>query len=203
MATGLRIGEACGLTWNAVDLETGAIEVRTAMIRVRQQGLVVKSTKTDAGTRTLLPRWCVTMLRELAAQLEFPEGSRRIRPVSPAPLGGWPDPSGFGRRHRRPSEPRGARAGLVQGHRVALLRDPWRVHAEHPRGGPSHASTSPTGSGPPTSYTTSGDVTRPRRPCSNAPSARTLPVTAPLMRANEQGKTTPRNTASLHRLLHS
>ncbi len=57
MATGLRIGEVCGLAWNAVDLEVGTVEVRAAAVRVRGQGLVVKSTKTDAGIRTLvLPR---------------------------------------------------------------------------------------------------------------------------------------------------
>ena len=94
MATGLRIGEACGLAWNAVDLEAGAIEVRSAAIRVRGQGLVVKSTKTDAGTRTLLlPRWCMTMLRERAAVLGLPEQDRGTRPAFPAPLGGWRDPS--------------------------------------------------------------------------------------------------------------
>lgn len=72
MATGLRIGEACGLAWNAVDLEAGAIEVRAAAVRVRGQGLVVKSTKTDAGARTLLlPQWCVAMLRERASALDL------------------------------------------------------------------------------------------------------------------------------------
>ena len=30
MATGLRIGEACGLPWDAVDLQAGTIEVRAA-----------------------------------------------------------------------------------------------------------------------------------------------------------------------------
>ena len=50
---------------------------------------------------------------------------------------------------------------LVQGQRVAfLLRVPWRVHAEDPRGGSSLPGTTPTSSEPPTSYTTSGDVTR-------------------------------------------
>jgi integrase len=94
MATGLRIGEACGLAWDAVDLEVGAIEVRAAAIRVRGQGLVLKSTKTDAGTRTLLlPRWCVAMLRERAASLDLPDKGRGTRPVFPAPLGGWRDPS--------------------------------------------------------------------------------------------------------------
>src|SRR3954469_4345909 len=56
--------------WNTVDLQVGTIEVRATAVRVRGQGLVVKSTKTDAGTRTLvLPRWCTAMLREWAARL--------------------------------------------------------------------------------------------------------------------------------------
>src|SRR5688500_10403812 len=94
MATGLRIGEACGLAWDAVDLEAGAIEVRAAAVRVRGQGLVVKSTKTDAGTRTLvLPQWCITMLRHRAAAAGVKTENRGSRPVFPAPLGGWRDPS--------------------------------------------------------------------------------------------------------------
>jgi integrase len=36
MATGLRIGEACGLAWNAVDLQAGAIEVRAGARRDRK-----------------------------------------------------------------------------------------------------------------------------------------------------------------------
>jgi uncharacterized protein (TIGR00730 family) len=94
MATGLRIGEACGLAWNSVDLETDAIEVRAAAVRVRGQGLVVKATKTDAGTRTLLlPRWCVANLRERAASLALRAEDRGTQPIFPAPLGGWRDPS--------------------------------------------------------------------------------------------------------------
>lgn len=94
MATGLRIGEACGLTWDAVDLQAGTIEVRAAAVRVRGRGLVVKATKTDAGTRTLvLPRWCVGMLRARVDRLEATHGDRGGRPVFPAPLGGWRDPS--------------------------------------------------------------------------------------------------------------
>ena len=93
MATGLRIGEACGLAWDAVDLEVGAVEVRAAAVRVRGQGLVVKTTKTDAGTRTLvLPRWCVGMLRERAAPPD-PDAGHGHNPVFPAPMGGWRDPS--------------------------------------------------------------------------------------------------------------
>jgi integrase len=94
MATGLRIGEACGLAWDAVGLETGTVEVRAAAVRVRGQGLVVKPTKTDAGTRTLvLPLWCVAMLRERSSRLDLDNIGRGNQPVFPAPLGGWRDPS--------------------------------------------------------------------------------------------------------------
>ena len=94
MATGLRIGEACGLAWDAVDLEAGTVQVRAAAVRVRGQGLVVKSTKSDAGQRTLmLPRWCTAMLRDRAQRLHPTGADRGSRPVFPAPLGGWRDPS--------------------------------------------------------------------------------------------------------------
>jgi len=94
MATGLRIGEACGLAWDAVDLAAGTVAVRATAVRVGGQGLVVKQTKTDAGARTLLlPDWCSTMLRERAARVASDEQDRIGRPVFPAPLGGWRDPS--------------------------------------------------------------------------------------------------------------
>ena len=48
MATGLRIGEACDLAWNCVDLDAGTVAVRAAAVRVRGQGLVVKTTQTPA-----------------------------------------------------------------------------------------------------------------------------------------------------------
>jgi len=91
MATGLRIGEACGLTWAAVDLDTGTIDVRAAVVRIKGEGLVVKKTKTDTGARTLvLPKWCVTMLRDRVDRSHPLDVSG---PVFPAPLGGWRDPS--------------------------------------------------------------------------------------------------------------
>jgi integrase len=94
MATGLRIGEACGLTWNTVDLDTGLAEVKAAAVRVRGEGLAIKSTKTDAGRRTLtLPRWCTDMLRDRASRQQALVAGNRTRPVFPAPLGGWRDPS--------------------------------------------------------------------------------------------------------------
>jgi integrase len=67
--------------------------VRAAAIRVKGQGLVIKTTKTDAGTRTLvLPQWCVAMLRRRAGALALSEGVTNGRPVFPAPLDGWRDP---------------------------------------------------------------------------------------------------------------
>ncbi|MBA2638323.1 MAG: tyrosine-type recombinase/integrase [Solirubrobacterales bacterium] len=94
MATGLRIGETTGLAWDAVDLAQGTVDVRAAAIRVKGHGLVIKTTKTDAGTRTLvLPQWCVTMLRRRASAIAPSAGDTNGRPVFPAPLGGWRDPS--------------------------------------------------------------------------------------------------------------
>jgi integrase len=94
MATGLRIGETTGLAWDAIDLELGTVDVRAAAIRVKGQGLVIKRTKTDAGTRTLvLPQWCVIMLRRRASATALTDSETKGRPVFPAPLGGWRDPS--------------------------------------------------------------------------------------------------------------
>jgi integrase len=94
MATGLRIGETTGLAWDAVDLDLGTVDVPAAAIRVKGQGLVIKTTKTDAGTRTLvLSQWCVAMLRRRAGLLAASAGDTTGRPVFPAPLGGWRDPS--------------------------------------------------------------------------------------------------------------
>jgi integrase len=65
LATGLRVGEALAVTWDAVDLSAGTVEVRGTVIRVKGQGLMIKAApKTKAGFRTLvLPSWAVEMLR--------------------------------------------------------------------------------------------------------------------------------------------
>jgi integrase len=94
MATGLRIRGTTGLARDAVDLELGTVDVRTAAIRVKGHGLVIKTTKTDAGPRTLvLPQWCVAMLQRRAGALVITEDGTDGRPVFPASLGGWRDPS--------------------------------------------------------------------------------------------------------------
>jgi integrase len=74
-ATGLRLGECLALTWDALDLDVGTVEVRGTVVRVKGKGLVIKpAPKTAAGFRTLvLPSWCVEMLRLRAGHFGLPE----------------------------------------------------------------------------------------------------------------------------------
>jgi len=93
LASGLRLGEALAVTWTAVDLDVGTIEVRGTVVRLTGQGLVLMpTTKSAAGMRMLaLPSWCVQMLRDRSERL----GDQRLGddPVFPAPKGGLRDPS--------------------------------------------------------------------------------------------------------------
>lgn len=91
LATGLRIGEASAVTWDALDLDAATVEVRGTVIRVKGKGLVLKlKPKTKAGYRTLrLPSWAVAMLRRRQVEaVTNPWGA-----VFTAPLGGLRDPS--------------------------------------------------------------------------------------------------------------
>jgi integrase len=64
VATGLRIGEACAVSWPDVDLDAGTVKVTGTVLRVKGQGLVVSRPKSVAGERVLeLPSWCVVLLR--------------------------------------------------------------------------------------------------------------------------------------------
>ena len=84
LATGLRLGEALGVTWADLDLMAGTVAVHRTIIRVQGEGLIAKRVKSKASERGLImPAWCVEMLRE-----------RRVRrggfdgPVFPDSLGG-------------------------------------------------------------------------------------------------------------------
>lgn len=89
MATGVRIGEALAVYWDDIDFEAGTVAVDYTVIRVKEVGLVRKSTKTEAGERTLpLPRWALDMLKRRRTSTHYPNG-----PVFPSSVGGLRDPS--------------------------------------------------------------------------------------------------------------
>ena len=80
VATGLRIGEACAVSWPDVDLDAGTVTVRGTVLRVKGQGLVISRPKSVAGERVLeLPSWCVALLRTRGPS---------SGPVFPAPRSG-------------------------------------------------------------------------------------------------------------------
>ena len=93
LATGLRLGEALGVTWADLDLTAGSLVVQRTIIRAQGQGLIAKRVKSRASERALmLPPWSVELLR-----------ARRVRtcgfegPVFPDAKGGWRDRSNVGR----------------------------------------------------------------------------------------------------------
>lgn len=71
LATGQRIGETSAVTWDALDLEAGTVEIRGTVIRIKGVGLVLKSKpKSKAGFRKLqLPGWAVGMLRRRRSEV--------------------------------------------------------------------------------------------------------------------------------------
>jgi integrase len=64
LSCGLRLGEATGLRWEDVDLQTGEIRIRRQLQRVGKQ-LLLQDLKTDKSRRTLmLPAVCLEQLRK-------------------------------------------------------------------------------------------------------------------------------------------
>jgi integrase len=93
LCTGLRIGEAVAVVWDAVDLDAGTVEVRGTVVRIKGQGLIIKpAPKTKAGFRVLqLPQWAVCALTQRKARTDLTTGPSD--PVFCAQLGGLRDPS--------------------------------------------------------------------------------------------------------------
>jgi len=93
LASGMRLGEALAVTWAALDLDAGTVEVRGTVVRLKGQGLVLMpTTKSTAGMRTLaMPSWCVRMLRDRAERRG--PGRTGDDPVFTAQRGGLRDPS--------------------------------------------------------------------------------------------------------------
>lgn len=72
LGTGMRIGEACAIRDDVLDLDAGTVEVNATIIRVKGKGLVVQERpKTEAGWRVLaLPADLVDMVRRRRTELE-------------------------------------------------------------------------------------------------------------------------------------
>src|SRR5438445_3374886 len=98
---GLRVGEALGLEWASVDLDSGRLSVRQALQRQRGRGLVLVPTKTTRSRRTVqLTRLATDSLREhLEAQSGGIAGEGSPNPgfVFRGRSGGPLDPAGVGR----------------------------------------------------------------------------------------------------------
>src|SRR4051794_3311092 len=91
LATGLRIGEACAITWPAVDIDRGTVEVRGTVIRVTGEGLRIKlKPKTRAGWRVIeLPSWGVDVLKRRKVE----SSGNEWEAVFTSPTGKLRDPS--------------------------------------------------------------------------------------------------------------
>ncbi|WP_211337688.1 tyrosine-type recombinase/integrase [Lentzea atacamensis] len=64
LATGVRIGEVCAITWDALDLTNRTVRIEGVVVRVKGEGLIIKAYPgSKLKHRTLvLPRWAVAML---------------------------------------------------------------------------------------------------------------------------------------------
>ncbi|HYP46623.1 MAG TPA: hypothetical protein VEQ66_15665 [Propionibacteriaceae bacterium] len=97
LATGLRLGEALGITWADLDLVAGSVTVQRTIIRVQGQGLVAKRVKSRASERRLLlPTWCVDILKARRVRLGAFDG-----PVFADSKGDWRARSNVGKAFRQ------------------------------------------------------------------------------------------------------
>jgi len=89
--TGCRIGEACALYWDEVDLEAGTAHIRATAIYIKGVGVVRQEhTKTDAGMRDVkLPSWLVDYLTEHKTTLVPGTIGPGSAPNTPRQLGTW------------------------------------------------------------------------------------------------------------------
>jgi integrase len=99
LALGLRQGEALGLDWDDIDLDTGVLTVRRALQRQKGRGLVLVEPKSRAGRRTIV------LPEELHEALRVHGTVQREERLAAGPL--WEDHGlVFAQRNGRPIDPR-------------------------------------------------------------------------------------------------
>lgn len=103
LATGVRIGEVCAITWDSLDLDEGTVEIRGIVIRVTGIGLIIKEHQSSKlkHRRLRLPSWEVEKLRLRKAVSE--PNSWDV--VYVAAKGGLCDPSNVQREIRQALHP--------------------------------------------------------------------------------------------------
>ncbi|WP_192497752.1 tyrosine-type recombinase/integrase [Pseudoclavibacter sp. CFCC 13611] len=86
LATGLRVGEACALRWDDIDLDAGTLTVAATAARVPGEGMIRQDRpKTDQSRRTItLPADAVKLLadRVVLSDLVFPASHDKPRDPS-------------------------------------------------------------------------------------------------------------------------
>ncbi|WP_371598601.1 tyrosine-type recombinase/integrase [Streptomyces sp. NBC_00564] len=103
VSTGLRRGEALGLTWGDIDLAGGQVRVRRNVQRIRRE-LIFGTPKTMRSVRTVsLPRHCV---RALTQHREQQERERKVAGKKWQPVPGHPDALVFTTLTGRVTDPR-------------------------------------------------------------------------------------------------
>jgi integrase len=99
LALGLRQGEALGLAWDDIDLDTGALTVRRALQRQKGRGLVMVEPKSRAGRRSIV------LPVELHEALRVHRTAQTEERLAAGPL--WEDHGlVFAQRNGRPIDPR-------------------------------------------------------------------------------------------------
>ncbi len=104
---GLRSGEMCGLPWDAIDFDTGTLDVRQALIRTRGKELSIGGLKTKKSRRTLtMPAPVVVALkthrqRQLLERMRAGSAWEDQGLVFPTEIGTLMDPSNLRREFTR------------------------------------------------------------------------------------------------------
>ncbi|MEY2245174.1 site-specific integrase [Streptomyces sp. BF23-18] len=124
VSTGLRRGEALGLTWSDIDLAAGTLRVRRNVQRIRRE-LIFGTPKTKRSVRTIsVPQRCV---RALAAHWEQQERERKVAGPKWKPTPGQPTGLVFTTTTGGVTDPRGLNRMLTILCRDAQVRR-VRVH---------------------------------------------------------------------------